>query len=89
MNTYIVSYDLANADLEDYKKFEEAIMAYPDSKPVTDSLWAIVTEDDVDEVRDFLLKYATDESKMIVIKSAHEAAWTNVRCSNAWLQRYI
>lgn len=85
MACYIVSYDLRNPG-RNYEDLYERLKSYRKWAKLTESTWAIVTENSAVEVRDHL-KYVLDENdRIFVIKSAGVAAWSNSICRNEWLK---
>lgn len=85
MACYIVSYDLRNPG-RNYEDLYEYLKSYRKWAKLTESTWAIVTENSAVEVRDHL-KYVLDENdRIFVIKSAGVAAWSNSICRNEWLK---
>lgn len=87
MQTYIISYDMAEGG--DDEDLHEAIQSYEIWAHITDSTWAVVTEDNAKEVRDHLSVYLPQKSCLIVVKSGIEAAWRNVFCRSEWLKRSL
>ena len=78
MACYIVTYDLVEAEGGDYEELIAAIKAYGTWAHITESTWAIVSDDRAKDVRDHLLTYVPDGSRMFVLKSGSAAAWRNV-----------
>jgi phosphomannomutase len=87
METYLISYDLAEKN--NYDSLYQAIKEYGTWAHITESLWAIKTESTATEVRDNLVKYFSNGSRLMVIKSGTESAWRNVICSNEWLKKNL
>ncbi|WP_321343436.1 CRISPR-associated protein Cas2 [uncultured Draconibacterium sp.] len=87
MKTYLISYDLAEGG--DYEALYEDIKAYGTWAHITESLWAVKTENSAKEVRDDLAKHFPEGSRYFVIKSGFEAAWNNVMCSSDWLKKNL
>ena len=84
MQTYIISYDMAKGG--DYDALYEVIQSYEAWAHITDSTWAVVTEDNAKKVRDHLSEYLPDGSRLFVVRSGDEAAWQYVNSSsNEWL----
>lgn len=52
---------------------------------ITESTWAVVTEDNATSIRDRLAAHLPAGSRLFVIKSGVEAAWVNPKCRNVWL----
>jgi hypothetical protein len=87
VETFIISYDLAGNG--DYNALIEEIKSYRTWAHLTESTWAIVTDKTSKEIRDQLKDYLSEGSRLIVIKSAHIAAWLNVICSNEWIKNNL
>lgn len=86
-NCYIISYDIAKEG--NYDAFYHAIKDYGIYAPITESTWAIVTEDDAKKIRDTLGQYLPQGSRLFVVRSGVESAWWNVRIPNEWLKRNL
>lgn len=82
--TYLISYDMAEGG--DYGELYKAIKAYGTWAHITESLFAVVTEQSAKELRENLGVYFPKGSKLFIVKSGAEAAWRNVICSNEWLK---
>lgn len=87
MPCYIISYDLIEGG--DYEGIFKAIKDYGTWAHITESTWAIVTEDDHVKIRDNLGKYVPDKGRIFVVKSASVGAWRNVICKNEWLKKNL
>lgn len=87
MNCYIISYDMAEGG--DYEELFAAIKAYKAWAHITESTWAVATNDDHKEIRDNLVQYLPNGSRLFVVKSGTAAAWRNVLCSSEWLKRRL
>jgi hypothetical protein len=87
MACYIISYDLRND--RDYESLYKAIKAYGIWARITESMWAVVTEESATQIRDYLLKHMDQDDRLFVVKSGIESAWTNVRCRNEWLRKHL
>lgn len=85
---YIVFYDL-RAPGRNYEDLYKAIKSYGTWGKLTESAWAIVTNEDSAQIRDYLMKYMDSNDRIMVIKSGQEAAWNNAKASNDWLQKNI
>ncbi len=86
-HTYIISYDLKGS--EGYEDLFEAIKEYSGWARITESTWAIVTEENHTEIRDNLGSYLPKGSRLFVVRSGSVAAWRNTICSNDWLKKNI
>ncbi|BDW93294.1 hypothetical protein MACH07_21260 [Flagellimonas marinaquae] len=89
MATYIISYDLNNATDAQYESLYKKIKGYGTWAHITESTWAIVTEQKAVAVRDYLTQNLPQGSRLFVIKSGVEAAWKNVMCKNEWLKNNL
>lgn len=87
MNTFVISYDLP--ENSDYQSLIDRIKKYGTWARITQSTWAIVTDDTASTVRDELKAYIPEKSRLIVVQTAHVAAWKNTMCTNDWLQKNI
>lgn len=83
MTCYIICYDLVKE--KDYEELYKVIKSYKYGQ-ITESTWAIVTNEKAKEVRDNLQKHMDSDDRLFVIKSGKEAAWANVLCANKWLK---
>ena len=84
---YIISYDMAEGG--DYKALFKAIKKYGTAVPITESTWAVVTGYSAEVIRNHLLIYLPEGSRLFVIRSGVESAWWNTLCDNKWLQRNL
>ncbi|MFZ1528903.1 MAG: CRISPR-associated protein Cas2 [Ferruginibacter sp.] len=87
--TFIISYDLAEGSGSEYQELIQAIKAYGTWAHVTKSTWAIVTDAKASEVRDHLISFLPDGSRLFVIKSGSVAAWRNPICRSEWLKKHL
>ncbi|WP_420575100.1 hypothetical protein [Kordia sp.] len=88
-NTLIISYDLKKGSDEDYENLYKTIKDYGTWAHITESTWAIVTEEKAKEVRDKFKVLMPKGSSLFVIKSGGVSAWKNVQCSNEWLKKHL
>lgn len=91
MNSFVISYDVTKDGNEDsvYQNLYNAIKAYGTWAHITDSCWAIKSEQSVVEVRDALLRVLRPSDRLFVVQTAHIAAWSNTFCRNDWLKENI
>jgi hypothetical protein len=87
MACFIISYDLTEG--ADYDGLAEAIKAYGTWAHITQSTWAVVTSDSAKDVRDYLLQFMPEGSRLFVARSGHQSAWVNVICRSAWLKEHV
>ena len=86
-NTYVISYDLPKEG--DYSALFERIKNYQTWAHITESTWAVVSDSTAVEIRDNLKQVAGQDARIIVVQSAHVAAWKNVLCNSDWLKKNI
>jgi hypothetical protein len=84
---YLISYDMAEDG--DYEALFDAIREYRSWAHITESLWAVVTEQSAVEIRDALGLYLPEGSRLFVVKSGVEAAWRRVICKTEWLKKNL
>ena len=87
--TFLISYDLAEGSSLDYQELLGAIKSYGTWAHITQSTWAVVTEDKASEVRDHILSYLPSDSRLFVVKSGSIAAWRNPICRSEWLKKNL
>lgn len=85
--SYIISYDMAGNG--DYDALIKHIKAYGYWAHITESTWAVLSAKTAAEIRNDILNYLTDGSRLIVVQSANVAAWNNTMCSNDWLIKNV
>lgn len=88
MSCYLISYDLSGEDA-DYDGLIAAIKEYGTWAHITESFWAIVTDTNAKDVRANLTQYLSSGSRILVVKSGTESAWSNVICKNEWLKKHL
>ncbi len=84
---YIISYDLIEGG--DYESLFKAIKAYRTWAHITESTWAVVTDQSAKAIRDDLSEYLPGNSRLFVVLSGTEAAWRNVICRITWLKEHL
>ena len=84
---YIISYDMAKGG--DYDELIEAIKEYNTWAHITESTWAVVTEESHNEIRDNLGQFLPKGSRLFVLKSGSSGAWRNVICRSEWLKENL
>ena len=87
MATYIITYDLRNN--RDYSSLYSAIKSYGTWARITESSWAIVTEQNTAQVRDFLSSSMDADDRLFVAKYGGAAAWKNVIAKNDWFHQHL
>jgi hypothetical protein len=87
MLTFIISYDLVGE--RDYETLFQAIRSYGTFAHIHESLWAVVTEQNAAQVRDYLLRFMDHDDRLIVVESANHAAWRGVLCTQEWLLQHV
>lgn len=82
---YIICYDLCNPG-RNYEGLYSAIKQYTHWGKLTESTWAIVTNETSVQVRDNLKMQIDNNDRLIVIRTGKEAAWTKVLASDEWVK---
>lgn len=85
---FIIMYDL-KATGRNYSKLHEAIKSYRTWAKITESSWAIVTDVNAKEIRNYLETFMDSNDRLFVIKSGHNSAWRNIIGSNDWFKKYL
>lgn len=80
---FIISYDLLQPN-RDYDELYAAIKSYSIWGRLTESTWAIVTNQSYIEIRNFLRTHIDSNDRLIVIQSGRSAAWTKIMASEDW-----
>ena len=96
-NTYIISYDINQSESaasqkspgKVYEDLYAEIKSYGTWAHITDSCWAVVSADSATAVRDKLQTCMRHCDRLMVVQSAHVAAWKNVMCNSEWLQNNL
>ncbi len=83
---YIISIDRNPSRL--YENFLDAIKTYSIWAKITDSTYAVVTNQSTTDVRDHLIQYLNPEDRIFVMKSSGVAAWRHANAAD-WLQKYL
>lgn len=90
MNSYIISYELVGVVNHIFlQNLHGAIKSYGTWAHITDSCWAIKTAASAIAVRDHLHGFMRHGDRLIVVQTAHIAAWNNTMCDSNWLQENI
>jgi len=66
-----------------------AIKDYGTWAKITENTWAIVTNKSAVHVRDNLKPFIGQGGRLFILKSGAGAAWSNVACTNEWLQKNL
>ena len=89
MPSYLVTYDLRRGDSSEYTDLIDAIKSYGTWARITESSWALVSDSDAKEIRDYLERFLKPNDSLLVLKSGGVAAWRNVRARNEWLKKWL
>lgn len=84
MNTYIISYDLRK--VRDYQDLYSTIKQYGTWAKILESLWAVKTTHNMEQVRNTLQKCMDTDDGIFVTLSSGVAAWDKVICKDEWLK---
>ena len=84
---YIISYDLVGN--RKYPELYKAIKSYGTWARITESTWAVLTDDSAVMIRDYLDKFIDLDDGIVVVRSGSEAAWRNLICTHEWLKKNL
>lgn len=87
MAAYLITYDLRNK--RDYDSLYSAIKSYGTWAKITESSWAIVTDQTAIQIRDYLSKFLDEDDRVFVAKYGGAAAWRNVIAKNEWFHQHL
>ena len=85
---FIIMYDL-RAPGRNYEQLYQAIKSYGTWGKLTESSWAIVSDQTVENIRNFLLNFIDSNDRLMVILSGKSAAWQNMMADNNWLKQNL
>lgn len=89
MTTYIITYDL-KAPGRNYEPLYEAIRGYGTRCKLTESTWAVVTNQSATDVHNNLAKHVDSNDVLFVARVGAPGAW---RClseaTTAWLRKHL
>lgn len=88
---YIVSYDVRGTGGAGTGNAEiiAAIKERGSWAHITESTWAVRSDETHKELRDRLEQVLPQGSRLFVVRSGSVAAWQNVLCSNEWLKKNL
>lgn len=91
MATYIVGYDLHPTRGETYEDLINAIKNVGSTWwHHLDSTWVVVTNKSASQIRDELSRHLRSDDQLLVVESAHVAAWTGFNDNgSAWLKANV
>ncbi len=87
MAVYIVLYDLRK--VRDYDSLYNALKSFPKWAKITESAWAVVSEQTAIQIRDFLKQCIDSDDRLFVAKYGGAAAWQNSKASNEWFHNNL
>lgn len=85
---YIISYDLCQPN-KNYEDLYTALKSFPTWGRLTESTWAVTSNKNHIEIRDFLMRYIDNNDRLIIILSGKSAAWTKVLAPNEWVKNNL
>ncbi|SEW23562.1 hypothetical protein SAMN04487827_2233 [Prevotella sp. khp7] len=85
---YIVSYDLCMPG-RNYDSLYQALKSFERWGKLTESTWAIVSNLDHVQIRDYLMQYMDRNDRLIVVLSGKSAAWNRMIADNQWVKENI
>ena len=89
MTTYIVTYEVTDTSRKN--TLEDKLKEYGTYCAIHGNCWAIVSDQDVAQIRDYLGGVLTPSDRIFVIRSGTLAAWSNTYSENhsAWLKEKL
>ena len=89
MTTYIVTFEVNNADREN--ALVERLQQYDRYCPIHGNCWAVVSDKTAAEIRDFLDETLDVSDRIFVIRSGVAAAWRNTygEKNTEWLKERL
>lgn len=97
MNTYIITYDLCGDPVPPETRTRTAVSEalidmlrrFGSWAHITESCWAVVSNRTAIDIRDEILALVRPQDRIMVVQTAHVAAWNNALCNNEWLRANI
>lgn len=87
-HTYIVAYDLRTPG-RNYQELYAALKSFESWGKITESVWAVISQNESAEIRDFLLKFMDANDRLLVVNTGDNAAWHNTLAKNEWVKENI
>ena len=89
MTCYVVAFEVADAAIK--TRLKDALKTYSAYCPINDNCWAVVSDQNAAQVRDFLMAKVPASDKIFVVKSGVEAAWRNAygEKNSEWLKEWL
>ena len=86
MTTYIVTFEVN--DVSRQNALEEKLEEYKGYCPIHDNCWAVLSDQNPTEIRDFLDEALSASDRIFVIRSGTHSAWRNTYSPkhNEWLK---
>jgi len=86
---YIVAFETASQTTR--AALKEKLKSYGTYCPINEYCWAVVTDQNAVQIRDYLLSTLAPTDRLFVIRSGTEAAWHNAYGdkNNAWLKQRL
>lgn len=81
-------YDLRNPG-RNYSDLYEAIKSYQTWGKITESVWAIVSNNNPNDIATFLHQFIDRNDRLMIIQSSRNAAWYNAIAEKEWLQQNL
>jgi len=88
-STYVIGYDLDRPG-QNYPDLFAAIKSFGTWAHYLYSTWIVQTDKTAVEVRDFLRRHIDKNDKLLVVASAHMAAWAGLdESATTWLKQNV
>ena len=85
---YIVSFDLCMPG-RNYESLYQTLKRFGQWGKLTESTWAVVSEMNHVQIRDYLMQYLDKNDRLVVVLSGKAAAWNRVMAENQWVRENI
>lgn len=85
---YIIAYDLCQPE-RNYDRLYDEIKSFRNWGHITESVWAVTSEQDSEAIRDRLYRVIDSNDRLFVIKSGLDAAWYRTIANSEWLKQNL
>jgi len=73
----------------DYDSLYQALKRFERWGKLTESTWAIVSNLNHVQIRDYLMQYMDKNDRLVVVLSGQSAAWNRLIADNQWVRENI
>lgn len=90
VKAFIVSVQIpGNAPPEALEQLNAYARKFQGWADLTESSWIVLSNGSAHDIRDAFRRLAPLGSRIFVLRSGREAAWTNIKANDAWLHRWL